>query len=173
VTGRDVRFRPMTAADLPLLHAWLERPHVKRWYADHGGYDDVVAHYGPSLDGRDPTDHYIVQLGERPVGMVQTYVVVDHPRYAALIGVRDPYTAGADILVGEEELTGQGLGTQILRCFVEEIVFARATTTRCVADPDVDNTASVRAFEKAGFHRLFEFVDPDDGRPHVLLERRR
>jgi len=156
--------------DLPLLAAWLGRPHVRRWYGERGSLDDVVAYYGPSIEGQEPTDHYVVELEGRAVGMLQTYVVADHPEYAAVIGIRDRHTAGADILIGEEELTGLGLGTEILMRFVRDVVFARPETTRCVADPDLDNAASVRAFEKAGFVRIAEFVDPEDGRLHALLE---
>ena len=156
--------------DLPLLAAWLGRPHVRRWYGERGSQDDVVAYYGPSIEGQEPTDHYVVELEGRAVGMLQTYVVADHPEYAAVIGIRDRHTAGADILIGEEELTGFGLGTEILMRFVRDVVFARPETIRCVADPDLDNVASVRAFEKAGFVRIAEFVDPEDGRLHALLE---
>jgi RimJ/RimL family protein N-acetyltransferase len=163
----------MTADDLPLLHDWLERPHVKRFYGDHGSYEDVVEHYLPAIEGRDPTDHYIVLLEGRPVGMVQTYLVSDYPKHAALMGISGSATAGADILIGEEELTGRGLGTEILRQLVEQIVFARSTTTRCIADPNVDNVASVRAFEKAGFHVIRQFVDPSDGQTRAIVLRDR
>jgi aminoglycoside 6'-N-acetyltransferase len=163
----------MVVADLRLLHTWLQRPHVSRWYRERGDYDAIVAHYGPALDGRDPTDHYIALLDDRPIGMLQTYVVSDHPAYATLIAVADDVTAGVDILIGDEELTGQGLGTTILRRFVDEIVFARTETLRCVADPEVQNVASVRAFEKAGFRSITEFVDPGDGQVHVLVRRER
>lgn len=171
---RDVRFRPMAAEDLPLLWEWLQRPHVARWYRDHGTYEQVVAHYLPAIEGTDPTDHYMVVLDGAPVGMLQTYVVADYPDYATLVGVSDRATAGVDILVGEEELTGQGLGTEILRRFVDEIVFARPETTAAVADPDAANLASVRAFEKAGFRGVREFVEePGDGQAHVLVRRDR
>lgn len=164
----------MVADDLRLLHEWTQRPHAVRWYGDHGSYDDVVSHYSPALEGRDPTDHYIIVADGAPVGMVQTYVVADYPDYAELIGVTDRETAGVDIIIGEEELTGKGLGTEVLRRFVDEIVFARFETTRCVADPDVSNVASVRAFEKAGFHAVKEFVeDPGDGQVHALVQRDR
>ena len=160
----------MTADDLPLLHAWLQRPHVARWYRDHGPYDRVVAHYLPAIEGRDPTDHYIVELDGAPIGMLQTYVVADYPDYAALVGVADRATAGVDILVGEEELTGRGIGTEILSRFVTEIVLARPETTAVVADPEATNAASVRAFEKAGFRAVREFVEePGDGQTHVLV----
>jgi aminoglycoside 6'-N-acetyltransferase len=168
-----LRFRPMTSDDLPLLYEWLRRPHVRRWYRDHGTYEDVVAHYLPAIEGTDPTDHHLFLLDERPIGMVQTYLVADYSEYAALVGVSERDTAGVDLLVGEEELTGQGLGTEVLRRFVDGIVFARPETATCVADPDAANAASVRAFEKAGFRVVDEFVDPSDGELHVLVRRDR
>jgi hypothetical protein len=33
--------------------------------------------------------------------------------------------------------------------------------------------ASVRAFEKAGFRLVREFLDPEDGKRHVLVRRDR
>ena len=105
---RELAFRPMVADDLRLLHDWLQRPHVRRWYAERGTYEDVVAHYLPAIEGTDPTDHYLVLLDGRPVGMLQTYLVSDHPAYAELIGISDSTTAGVDILIGEEELDGPG-----------------------------------------------------------------
>lgn len=163
----------MTEADLRLLHEWLERPHVKRFYGDHGTHGDVVDHYLPSIDGRDPTDHYIVLLSERPVGMVQTYLVEDYPTHASLMGVADGGIAGVDILIGEDALIGQGLGTEILLRFVDDIVFARGETAGCIADPAVGNIASVRAFEKAGFRIISDHVDPADGLVHAVLRRDR
>jgi RimJ/RimL family protein N-acetyltransferase len=169
VTAGAFRFRPMVADDLPLLHEWIQRPHVRRWWREQRTLEQVVEHYLPAIEGRDPTDHYLVLLDDRPVGMLQTYLVVDYPEYAKLVGVDDSATAGVDILISEEELTGQGLGTEVLRRFVNDVVFARPETTWCVADPDVENRASIRAFEKAGFYVERTFVDPEDGQTHALV----
>jgi len=173
VSGRKVEFRRMVAEDLRLLHDWLERPHVRRWWGERRTYDAVVEHYLPAVEGREPTDHYFVLLDDRPIGMLQTYLVKDYPEHAAVMGVADDATAGVDILVGEEELTGQGLGTEILRRFVDEVVFARDETADCIADPAVDNVASVRAFEKAGFRVVRTFVDPQDGQTRAVVRRDR
>ncbi len=162
----------MDAGDLLLVHEWLQRQHVQRWWSDRETYEDVVEHYLPSIEGEEPTDHYVVLLDERPIGFVQTYLVSDHPDYAALVGVGDG-VAGVDLLIGENELTGQGIGTEIIRRFVDEIVFATPTTTGCVADPHVRNVASIRAFEKVGFRVVKEFVDPEDGERHVVVRRER
>jgi RimJ/RimL family protein N-acetyltransferase len=169
----DLAFRPLQRNELPLLHEWLARPHVARWWNEgERTLDEVVAHYLPALEGTDPTDHFMVVLNGRPVGFMETYLIADHPDWDAVVHA-GPGVAGVDLFIAEPELTGQGLGTELLKRFVEEIVFAPASTTACVSDVDVDNTASLRAFEKAGFARVGEIVDPDTGRPHALLRRER
>ena len=163
----------MVADDLRLLHEWLQRPHVDRWWNERRSFDQVVDHYLPAIEGSEPTDHYLVLLDGHPIGMLQTYLVKDYPTHASLMGVADDGVGGVDILIGEEELTGQGLGTEILRKFVDEIVFARSETVVCIADPAAANVASVRAFEKAGFSVVSEHVDPADGLVHVVVRRDR
>ena len=165
-----LRFRALQSDDLRLVHEWVQRPHVRRWWGDHGTYEEVVEHYLPSIEGEEPTDHYIVSLDEQPVGFIETYLVSDHPDYAALVGVGEG-VAGVDLFIGEVGLIGQGLGTEIIGRFVEEIVFAAPATTGCIAWPDARNVASIRAFEKAGFHIVREFVE--DGAPHTLVRRDR
>lgn len=171
--SQDIRFRVLEEADLPLLYEWLRRPHVHRWWGEPETLKGVVEHYQPAIDGREPTDHYVAVLDGRPVGMVQTYLVSDYPEHAKLMGISDAATAGVDILIGEEELTGQGLGTVILCRFVDEIVFARPETTSCIADPSAENIASIRAFERAGFHVVSTHVDPADGQTRALVRRDR
>ena len=152
------------------MHEWLQRPHVRRWWSDHGTYEEVVEHYLPSIEGSEPTDHYIVFLDERPVGFIEIYLASDHPDYAALVGV-GAGVAGVDLFIGEAGLIGQGLGTEIITRFVEEALFASPATIACIAGPDTRNTASIRAFEKAGFRTVKEFVE--DGEPHTLVRRDR
>ncbi len=154
-----IEFRPLTADDLELLGVWLARPHVARWWVEH---DDVCTHYLPAIEGRDPTDHYVIQVDGRDVGMIETYLCADHPEWEAVVQV-GPGVAGVDILIGEEELTGRGLGPEILRAFVADHVTARGV----VASADVENARWRRAFEKAGFRAVREIEE--EGRPHVLL----
>jgi Asp-tRNA(Asn)/Glu-tRNA(Gln) amidotransferase A subunit family amidase len=107
-------------------------------HAASGSIEQTVAHYGPSIDGRDPTDLYAILLEGRDVGMIQTYLVGDYPDWAAVIDVTDE-AAGLDLFLAEPELLGKGLGTDAIRSFVTEIVFAREATRACVADPDVES----------------------------------
>jgi aminoglycoside 6'-N-acetyltransferase-1b/aminoglycoside 6'-N-acetyltransferase-2 len=167
-----ISFRLMTREDLPLVHEWHQRPHVVRWWTVRKTFEETENHYLPTIEGTEPTDHYLALLDDEPLGMIQTYLVSDYPDFAALIG-EGKGTAGLDLFIAEEEQTGRGLGTEMIRRFVDEIVFARPETIACVADPDVRNTASIRAFEKAGFGVVRQVVDPEDGELHVLVRRER
>ena len=104
----------MESDDLRSVHEWLQSPHVQRWWSSRETYEEVVEHYLPSIEGKEPTDLYIVLLDEQSIGFVQTYLVSDHPDYAALVGAGDG-VAGVDLLIGDEALTGQGIGSEILR----------------------------------------------------------
>jgi RimJ/RimL family protein N-acetyltransferase len=160
----------MEADVLGLMHDWLQRPHVRRWWSQHETYQDVAGHYLPAIDGADPTDLYVVLLDDRPIGFMQTYLVADYPEYEAVVDPGDG-AAGVDLFIGEPELTGRGIGSEMLRRFVSEIVLATPSVRCCIADPEAANVASVRAFENAGFHIVKEFVDPGDGKTHALVRR--
>jgi len=161
-----IEFAPLTADDLRLFHTWLQREHVKRWWRDRETYEQVVEHYLPAIEGREPTDHYLIVLDGGPVGVIQTYLVVDHPDWAALIDAGEG-VAGVDLLIGEERLTGRGLGPQVLETFARDVVFAAPGTVACVATVEEANRRSWRAFEKAGFRHVRDVEE--DGLPHRLM----
>ena len=150
------------------MHEWLQRPHVRRWWDEHETYGDVARHYLPAIEGRRPVELYLILLDDRPIGFIQSYLLSDFPEFAARVGAGEG-VAGVDLFLAETGLTGKGLGTEVLRRFVRDVVFAEPGTTACIADPDVHNAASLRAFEKADFRRVGEFVDPEDGQLHALV----
>ena len=71
----DVGFRPLTTGDLPLVYDWLGREHVSRWWGARAAYDEAVAEYLDALEGRDPTDLYVIVLAGEDVGLIQTYLL--------------------------------------------------------------------------------------------------
>jgi aminoglycoside 6'-N-acetyltransferase len=144
-----IEFRPFTRADFPQLLDWFGREHVRRWWYDEPTTLDGLEHeYGPSLDGRDPTDHFLIVLDGRPIGFIQSYRAADYEELWP-VGA-PPGSFGLDLLIGEEELTGRGLGTEILRLYAAKL-FEDPEVTQVMAGVELENARSLRAFEKAGF----------------------
>ena len=57
----DYAFRPMTAADLPLMRRWLAQPHVGEWWGDPSEQYALV-----SGDLDEPAmDQFIVSAAEQ------------------------------------------------------------------------------------------------------------
>lgn len=163
----SIRFVPLALDDLPQIDAWLRRPHVARWWPRvDETYEYILTEYLPAIEGRDPTDNFLIVVDERPIGMIQTYLVSDYPEWETILHLGSG-VAGVDLFIGEEDAVGRGLGTQILRTFVSDVVFARESTHAVVAGIEPENRRSLRAFEKAGFRFAFDYEE--EGRPHRLL----
>lgn len=62
-----------------------------------------------------------------------------------------PRVAGLDLAIGDPLMIGRGLGPQVIRDFSLGVIARAPGITAIVTDPEVLNTRSVRAFEKAGF----------------------
>ena len=146
-----IEFRPLAESDLPLLRDWLKREHVRRWWRQP--IEQELAECRAAIEGREPTDYYVIVLDDRPAGMIQTYLVTDHPDWEAIVQVGDG-VAGVDLLIGEADLVGRELGPRILAEFARGVVFADAGTAALVATVEEPNRRSWRAFEKAGFRHV-------------------
>jgi aminoglycoside 6'-N-acetyltransferase len=163
-----IAFEPLGREHLALLRDWLAREHVRRWWRDA---DESLGHAEDALAGRDQTAYFLIVQDRRPVGLIQTYLVSDNPEWEEVVGPGEGL-AGVDLLIGEEDAVGRGVGPQVLAQFVREIVFARPETEACVATVEEANRRSWRAFEKAGFRHVKDVEE--GGLPHRLmrLERR-
>jgi RimJ/RimL family protein N-acetyltransferase len=155
-----IEFRPLAESDLPQIEEWLRREHVARWWRDD--MQESLAEYRAGLEGREPTDHYLIVLDGRAIGMIQTYLVSDYQDWEEIVQV-GPGVAGVDILIGDEDQVGRGLGPKILAQFVRDVVTADAV----VATVEEPNRRSWRAFEKAGFRRVRDVEE--EGLPHRLM----
>ena len=159
-----IAFPPLREEDVVLVERWLEQDHVARWWRDDIG--ESVAEYRRALVGREPTDHFLIEVDGRPVGMIQTYLVSDYPEWEEIVQV-GAGVAGVDLMIGEADLIGHGIGPQVLRAFVRDVIFAGPSTNAVVATVEETNRRSWRAFEKAGF-RFVRDVE-EDGVPHRLM----
>ena len=135
------RFRPVTAADLPLLREWRSRPHVRSWWGPPDDEDPAEALADPD------TAAWIVVHGGRPFAYAQDYDLragADHPFARLPAGSR-----GIDQLIGEPDMIGKGHGSAFVRAHCDRLFAGGAPAIG--TDPHPDNVRAIRAYEKAGF----------------------
>lgn len=160
-----------------MLANWLAEPHVRRWWQHDPAA--VESDFGPAIDGSDPTRYFVVLEGTRPVGLIQSYRIGDHPEWMSALRVvkADPDTVGIDYLIGEVDSIGRGLGTAMIRRFVDQVWRDYPFALAVVVAVQQDNPRSWRALEKAGFRRMWsgelESDDPSDSGPNHLYELKR
>lgn len=170
-TADEIEFRSFTRDDLPLLSDWLRNPHVARWWpmADTSAAA-LDEHYGPSIDGTDPSRLFLILLDATPIGFCETYRHPDEPDWDRTIGL--PNVAGIDYLIGEAELCGHGLGTRIIGAFCTLVSNLYPDIDGIASVPQAANPASRRVLEKNGFRlvdvRMVESDDPGDAGPAAI-----
>ena len=172
-------FRTMTRADIPLMHRWLNLPHVAQWWGGDS-LEDVTREYGEYIDGTEPIHPYIASIAEGDrdrgrgdgieIGHLQWMRYRDYPKYMQILGIDDPDAANCDVFIADETFLHRGVGAPMIRAFVDEIIFANGVET-CFIDPDARNKIAIRAYEKAGFRFVRRIEDDGEGAPVHLMVR--
>lgn len=156
----DYSFRPVVAADLPVLAEWLRQPLVAEWWP---GPDRQIALMGEDME--DPVMHQVIACRDGiDLGYAQ-YYPANHwpaPHFADL----PDDTLAIDVFGGPQ---GQGHGGAWLRALGDLLL---ADVSTLAIDPAPHNLRAVRAYEKAGFQG--DAIRPDaEGQPVRVMTRRR
>lgn len=161
-----VTFRPLQESDLPTLREWLLRPHVAEWWGPAESIAELRESYIASVAETRATRAYIAYQGAASIGFIQVYVVMGAgggwwPQEA------DPGARGTDQFLAEASQLGKGLGTAMIRAFLERL-FADPAVTVVQTDPHPANRRAVRAYGRAGFREVGPVVTPDG--PALLMK---
>lgn len=154
----NFKFEPLQNSHLNLVYQWLNLPHIsERW--DGALSIDEVRHKYFTPDKITNIERYIAYQHGSPIGYVQNY-------WATRCGdgwwedVKDPDTIGIDFFIGSTEHLNQGVGTEMIREFVQ-MLLRNPTVTKIVCDPAPNNPQSIRCLEKVGFRKIKEIQTPD------------
>jgi RimJ/RimL family protein N-acetyltransferase len=164
--GETIEFRPLAMSDLPLLHEWLARPHVREWWGAPDTPDEITAEYAPVIAGEVPHECFLALKDNRPIGFIQSYVPALCHDEGWWLDEHDVTVRGIDQFLANPDQLGQGLGTAMVSAFVARL-FADPSVTRIQTDPDATNARAIRCYEKAGFRAVGE-VETLDGRALLM-----
>ncbi|MFF2044662.1 GNAT family N-acetyltransferase [Kitasatospora sp. NPDC058170] len=156
-------------ADLPLLTAWMNDPEVAAYWELDGPPATTERHLRARLDGEGGSLPLIGLLDGTPMSYWEVYRA-DLDPLARHYPAR-PHDTGVHLLLGPAATRGRGLGATLLDALAADILRTRPRCERVVAEPDVRNRRSVRAFERAGFARAAELDLPDKRAALMIRER--
>lgn len=156
-------FQPLTHADLPLLHAWLQRPHVAEVWDGPTTLEATIAEYSDDI-AHPAIWQYLAHLDGEPVGYIQAYQPSAFPDWWP--EVTDTGARGVDCFLADAGRLNQGLGTAMVQAFVD-FLFADPAVTYLQIDPAPDNARAIAAYKKAGFYEVGPITTPDG--PALLM----
>ncbi len=166
----DFRLRPVRlTADLPLLVEWMNDPEVAAFWGLDGPPATTERHVREQLEGDGRSVPCMGLLDGTPTSYWEIYRA-DLDPLARHYPAR-PHDTGVHLLLGPAGARGRGLGTMLLAAVADRILQVRPRCHRIVAEPDVRNLPSVRAFERAGFRIAAELALP--AKRAALMIRRR
>ena len=151
-----IEFRPISSTDVPNLTRWQKEPEVDVWWASNGErtFDEVFQKWERRTeeiftDGSDKTQRYVIVVDGTGIGEIQGYRLSDYPEHAAEVGI--PNAAGVDVFIGEPAWRNRGVGTLVIKQFIEEVIWNLPGVDVCTIDPDPENKRAIRSYEKVGF----------------------
>ena len=148
-------------AHLALLSSWLAVPDIAEWWPD-ASYQLEEARRR-----RSGTQHRLILFDDRPVG----YARWQRVDVSALPSMRlydiPEGSIDFDLLIGEPELLGRGIGSAAARLLCDEL-FLDASVPLVGTVTSTENHRAVRAFKTAGLAFLQEYDDERYGRCVVL-----
>lgn len=147
----NIQFKALNDSHFDLMLRWFNKPHVQAFYSLRTWtYEEVCQKLEPYIRGEKQISSFIIYLNDHPIGYIQSYPVKDYPwENQDLSEEIIQEAAGFDLFIGEETYLNQGLGKQIIECFLEEHIWP--DYQYCIVDPDIRNEASMRLFQKCGF----------------------
>lgn len=161
-------FEPLKSHHLPLLHKWMQEPHVAEWWGEGKAwsleeiekkYSSYIHGYKTVQGGRKPIYPFLMHFQERPIGYIQMYNAFDFEREAfelkAVWSDANLSLAALDFYIGDSGSIGKGLGVESLKSFLNVHVFQQFDA--CLVDPDKRNKVAVKTYAKAGFSTVHEW----------------
>ncbi len=157
--GRRVAFRQLDkAADLTLLHRWMNRPHVVPQWKMAKPLAEIAAYIDKNL--ADPhQDPYIGLIDGVPMSYWEAYWAKDDilgQYYPA-----HPKDRGWHMLVGEPTYFGRRYAQAIIRGFTRFLLLDDPATPKIVGEPSIEARKLLRYAPSCGFEKAGEIDLPD------------
>lgn len=137
---KNFTFKKLSTEDIPLIHSWIMRPHLREYWIEAGleDFETFKKNYEGKISS-EKASPYIVLLQGKPIGYIQSYPI-------------NKKTFGIDQFIGVPEFVNKGLGSMFVKEFTDELLLSNKTS-KIITDPSILNLRAQKAYEKAGFKK--------------------
>ena len=128
-------WRPLIAADLPMLAEWLREPQVARWWNHETTLEAVERDFGASTRGEEPGEDLLVLLYGWRFACCSARRFVTTPRISRFSAVIEVPVGAVelDYLIADPALRGRGLGSRMIAAAVEDTWNSYSDAPRCLS----------------------------------------
>jgi aminoglycoside 6'-N-acetyltransferase len=152
-------FTKITKQEMPFLLEWFKAPHVSKWWpvpSKNELFEDFLIRIRSKN-----TFGYMVNLEGVPIGYIQYYFINrNFEKTGSWLPGLPENTVGTDQFIGDLNLIGKGLGTEFIKKFLKHLVQIEPSITTIIVDPDPQNFAAIKCYEKVGFKKDNEYDAP-------------
>lgn len=166
--NKEINFKALHDTDIPIVKKWFNEPHVVQFYSLRDNWTDeqVAKKFRPFIKQEKSVQCFIVSFKDLPVGFIQKYPIKEFPWPEQEFSDEVmQHAAGIDLFIGEVNYINQGLGTRIIREFLDQHIWNHFSY--CIADPNIQNKAMIRCLEKIGF-REHKVIQTEDKLMHAV-----
>jgi len=150
-------FRPLSFSDIPLMYNWFNQPHVQKFYSLRQWTEkEVLEKLKLYITGEKPVSGFIVLMGKDSIGYVQQYKISEQYEASDYSWLDQNLSqtvvnnaAGMDLFIGDKKFMGKGIGSEIIKAFIESKMWSQYQY--CVVDPDIRNISAIKCYEKLNF----------------------
>lgn len=159
-------FRPVNRSYLKLILQWLDQEHITAWL--HGeGKKRTIEDLKKSFEGENEFDHWLSFDGGKPFAYLLTSQILkgkgdDLEKWCSKKG----QAITLDVLISDPDYLGKGIGPRMIQEF---LLSQFPEVVEVLIDPETSNKRAIRAYEKAGFQILGEFVPSYHPVTHTMM----
>lgn len=157
---KSLLIRKMKHTDYTVMAQWLSTKKVLEFYGDVNSpftLQQVKDKYEPRVNGDIPVTPFIVELDRTPIGFLQQYKLNEEKQeeYGYPINLS---IYGIDQFIGYPNLFNKGIGTKMIRKFIEYI-YQYINVDIIILDPVISNIRAIKSYENCGFKKVKKIND--------------
>ncbi len=158
-------FKLVDKAYRSLVHGWLAKPHVAKWFYGEG-LQNTLNHLDDFLEGSSFAQYWLAYDKGHPFAFLITSSVCKPGDELTKWCTREGVAITLDLLIGDTSYLGKGLSPILIREF---LISQFPQATEVLIDPEATNAHAIHVYKKVGFTLLGEFIPSHSPHPHYMM----